>query len=61
LKDIKQKYSKRGDHAPNWVLAMCSLNRKTLMVCKTCHNAIHSGQNTYSIKQAVKEQHATQE
>lgn len=54
LKDIKQKYSKRGDHVPNWVLAMCSLRRKTLVVCKPCHDAIHSGQNPRSIKDAVK-------
>lgn len=54
LKDIKQKYSKRGDHVPNWVLAMCSLRRKTLVVCKPCHDSIHSGQNTRSIKDAVK-------
>lgn len=44
LKDIKQKYQKRGKQIPNWVLAMVSLNRKTLVVCKPCHRAIHSGQ-----------------
>jgi group II intron reverse transcriptase/maturase len=53
LKDIKQQYSKRGDHVPNWVLKMCAMRRKTLVVCKTCHNAIHSGQNGRSIKDAV--------
>lgn len=53
LKDIKRKYSKRGDHVPNWVLRMCAMRRKTLVVCKPCHNAIHSGQNTHSIKEAV--------
>ena len=41
---------KRGQHIPNWVLAMASLNRKTLVVCKTCHRAIHSGQNTHPFK-----------
>ena len=45
LRDIKQKYQKRGKHIPHWVLAMASLNRKTLVVCKTCHQAIHAGQN----------------
>jgi len=50
LKDIRQKYQKRGQHLPNWVLAMASLNRKTLVVCKTCHRAIHSGQNTHPFK-----------
>lgn len=43
LKDIKQKYSKRGKHIPNWVLAMSSLNRKTLVVCEQCHDDIHGG------------------
>jgi group II intron reverse transcriptase/maturase len=51
LRDIKQKYHKRGKHIPNWVLAMASLNRKTLVVCKPCHLAIHSGQNTHSFKE----------
>ena len=50
LRDIKQKYQKRGQHLPNWVLAMASLNRKTLVVCKTCHRAIHAGQNTHPFK-----------
>jgi group II intron reverse transcriptase/maturase len=53
LKDIKQKYSKRGDHVPNWVLRMCALRRKTLVVCKPCHDSIHSGQNTQSIRKAL--------
>ncbi len=53
LKDIKQKYSKRGGKVPNWVLAMSSLNRKTLVVCIPCHDAIHAGINTRSIKEAV--------
>ncbi len=61
LKDVKQRYSKRGDPIPNWALAMCSLRRKTLVVCKACHQAIHTGQNTHSIKQAVKGKDATQE
>ena len=54
LKDIKQKYSKRGATAPAWVLRMCSLRRKTLVVCKPCHDAIHSGQNTRSIRAALR-------
>ena len=53
LKDIKRKYSKRGDKVPHWVLTMCSMRRKTLVVCKACHHAIHSGSNTRSIKKAV--------
>lgn len=51
LRDIKQKYQKRGKHIPNWVLVMAALNRKTLVVCKPCHQAIHSGQNTRSFKE----------
>jgi len=43
LKDIKRKYFKRGKIIPNWVLIMSSINRKTLVVCKDCHNKIHSG------------------
>lgn len=54
LKDIKQKYSKRGASVPTWVLRMCSLRRKTLVVCKDCHRAIHTGQNTKSIRDAIK-------
>lgn len=43
LKDIKQKYKKRGKQIPNWVLMMSKMNRKTLIVCEKCHNKIHSG------------------
>lgn len=58
LKDIKHKYSKRGDHIPNWVLVMSSMKRKTLMVCKTCHHAIHAGTNGRSIQKAVRGKNA---
>ena len=57
-KDIKQKYSKRGDHIPNGVLAMSSLKRKTLVVCKTCHHAIHAGTHGQSIQEAVRGKNA---
>lgn len=43
LKDIKDKYKKRGRHIPNWVLTMSKMNRKTLIVCKDCHWDIHGG------------------
>ncbi|WDV44071.1 group II intron reverse transcriptase/maturase [Clostridiaceae bacterium M8S5] len=43
LKDIKNKYSKRGKVIPKWVLTMSKMNRKTLIVCEKCHNKIHSG------------------
>jgi group II intron reverse transcriptase/maturase len=61
LKDVKRKYSKRGDHVPNWVLTMCGMKRKTLVVCIPCHESIHSGQNKRSIKDALKGKQATQE
>lgn len=54
LKDIKRKYARRGDNVPQWVLRMCSLRRKTLVICKACHRSIHMGQNTKSIREAVK-------
>jgi hypothetical protein len=43
LKDVKQKYRKRGKIVPIWVIAMATLNRKTLVVCHSCHVAIHNG------------------
>ena len=43
LKDIKDKYKKRGKVTPNWVITMSRLNRKTLIVCKKCHVKIHNG------------------
>ena len=55
LKDIKSKYMKRGEHIPNWVLTMSSINRKTLVVCKKCHRDIHAGTSEKSLKTAVKD------
>jgi len=43
LKDIKDKYKKRGKAIPNWVLIMSRIRRKTLIVCECCHHNIHSG------------------
>ena len=43
LKDVKRKYAKRGKSIPEWVLRMASIRRKTLVVCKPCHIAIHAG------------------
>ena len=42
LKDIKDKYKKRGKAMPNWVLIMSKIRRKTLIVCECCHHNIHS-------------------
>jgi hypothetical protein len=54
LKDIKRKYSKRGATAPEWVLKMSAINRKTLVVCKACHLKIHRGEMDKSLKEAMK-------
>ncbi|MDR7871401.1 MAG: group II intron reverse transcriptase/maturase [Tissierellaceae bacterium] len=43
LKDIKQKYSKRGSNIPEWVLTMSRMNRKTLVLCIKCHKNLHNG------------------
>jgi len=43
LKDIKDKYKRRGKVIPNWVLEMSRIRRKTLIVCECCHRSIHSG------------------
>ena len=43
LKDIKDKYKKRGKAIPGWVLEMSRIRRKTLIVCECCHHNIHSG------------------
>ena len=43
LKDVKRKYMKRGKAIPEWVLRMAGIRRKTLVLCKPCHMAIHAG------------------
>ncbi|MDR1992421.1 MAG: group II intron reverse transcriptase/maturase [Nitrososphaerota archaeon] len=43
LKDIVQKYRKRGRMPPNWVVVMGTIRRKTLVVCHSCHVKIHNG------------------
>jgi len=43
LKDIVQKYRKRGSTPPNWVVVMGTIKRKTLVVCHGCHVKIHNG------------------
>ena len=43
LKDVKMKYAKRGSRVPSWVLQMCKMNRKTLILCKKCHADLHNG------------------
>ena len=41
LADLKKKY--RGKRMPSWVKHMSSRNRKTMMVCHSCHTDIHAG------------------
>lgn len=43
LKDIKEKYKKRGAAIPTWVLQMCRMKRKTLVLCTECHHKLHNG------------------
>ena len=43
LKDVVDKYRKRGTPAPNWVRMMGVIRRKTLVVCQNCHVKIHNG------------------
>jgi group II intron reverse transcriptase/maturase len=50
LKDIKQKYAKRGQNIPQWVLRMSRLRRKTLVVCQKCHDEIHAGTSNKSLR-----------
>lgn len=42
LADLKKSGRKEK---PPWVELMSSMRRKTLVVCKKCHDAIHAGQN----------------
>jgi group II intron reverse transcriptase/maturase len=51
LQDVKQKYAKRGQNVPQWVLRMSSLRRKTLVVCEKCHDEIHAGTSTKSLRE----------
>ena len=42
LADLKTRWRGRKEK-PAWVLRMIALRRKTLVVCKSCHDAIHAG------------------
>ncbi len=57
LNDMQEHFSKSGEHVPNWVLTMYTLRKKTLVVCKSCHNAIHSAHNGHGIGKVVVERH----
>jgi group II intron reverse transcriptase/maturase len=47
LKDLRRKG--RGEK-PEWVKAMASRQRKTLVVCRKCHQDIHAGRHTANAK-----------
>jgi group II intron reverse transcriptase/maturase len=49
LKDLK-KYP--GREKPLWVQKMAAMRRKTLVLCRTCHDAIHAGKSV--MRQQVK-------
>lgn len=42
LKDLTSKWQGRKDK-PSWVQRMIALRRKTIVLCKKCHNEIHCG------------------
>jgi hypothetical protein len=42
LADLKKRYRGRKEK-PQWVEHMVAMRRKTLFVCKKCHNRIHGG------------------
>lgn len=46
LKDL-QKYE--GRDKPAWVKLMAARHRKTLVLCRTCHLAVHAGRPTTSL------------
>jgi hypothetical protein len=41
LSDLEHKW--QGRTKPEWVKRMVEIKRKTLVVCRECHQAIHSG------------------
>ncbi len=42
LADLKKQWGNKKN-APIWVIRMREMNRKTLVVCHSCHRAIHNG------------------
>ena len=42
VKDLKKRYKGRVN-PPKWVVEMYERNRKSIVVCLTCHKKIHSG------------------
>jgi len=54
LADLKQRWRGRKDK-PAWVKRMVAMQRKTLIVCSQCHDAIHARQSTPRPRKAVLE------
>lgn len=48
LKDLNNRWRGRRQK-PEWVKRMIALNRKTLVVCRKCHNDIHDRPETVAI------------
>lgn len=49
LADLKRRWAKRKEK-PEWVKAMIRINRKSLMVCRSCHLDIHAGRPTPNMR-----------
>ena len=49
-----QPFAKQGDRKPEWVKLMVARQRKTLMVCRKCHEDIHAGRDPRKAKHESK-------
>lgn len=45
LQNLKQRWAGKKEK-PTWIVKMIALQRKTLVVCKKCHDDIHAGRPT---------------
>jgi group II intron reverse transcriptase/maturase len=50
LSDLKKRWAGKKEK-PTWVIRMIAMQRKTLVVCRNCHNKIHAGQTLPNKKQ----------
>ena len=53
LKDLKRS-TQRGTDKPEWVKVMAARHRKTLVVCRRCHDDIHAGRNQRAFRRESK-------
>lgn len=49
LVDLNRRWANRKNK-PEWVKAMIRMNRKTLVVCRSCHTDIHAGRPTPNMR-----------